>query len=177
MCCHRHFGLPRQLDPHERVWLMLDGANGVEAVVLNDYPLNRGDGAGDALEIEVTPLLVRRNHLQVVTVAPAGDAQLWEEIALEIRCAAFLRGVRVQVEAAGDQAVLRVGGIVAGAAETSLEVYVLAGGRSVGYTVVTAGASFEIVSEPVRREQLAAGPVRVELVCGAVVWHEVEKAV
>lgn len=171
--CHRRFGRPRQLDPHERVWLVIARAGAVADVVLNEHTLDRAGGARDDVEFEVTALLDRRNHLQVVAEKPGSDSQVWGDVALEIRCTAFLHGPRVWVETCGDQTLLHAAGVVAGAAPQSLDVYVLVGGRSVGYASVTAGTPFEVVGAAPRPEQLAGG-VRIELVCGGVVWHEVE---
>src|SRR5262245_36248912 len=91
-CC-RSFGLPRQLDGHERVWLVFEGATAVAEVVLNGQPLIRPSDPAEAFEFEVTAHLGRRNELLVEADVPAGAEPLWGEIALEVRCAAFLREV------------------------------------------------------------------------------------
>ena len=174
--CRRSFGLPRQLDPHERVWLVVEqGAGAVQELVLNEQPLNPGDGAWSSRAFEVTGLLARRNVLQIVAEVPATDCLLWDEVALEIRCTAFLHAVRVQVEPLGDHVRLHTGGEVLGEAGQPLEVYVLVENKTVAYAPVTAGGPFAVASDPLPAGQFTAGSTaRVELVCGAVVWYSVD---
>jgi hypothetical protein len=115
----------------------------------------------------VTDLLGERNELVVELAADDQAGGLWGDVALEVRCTAYLTGVRA--EPAG--AALRVTGEVAGEAGGPLEVYVLAAGRTVGYRTCAAGATFELMTD----EFSDLPPeVRVELVNGAVVWYVME---
>jgi hypothetical protein len=104
---------------------------------------------------------------------------------LEIRCAAFLRDVRLRAMLDGENARLHVTGIVAGETDLPLEIYVILGRFTIAYQTVKAGnAPFQICSEelPPARWQVSekeAGPcqdVRVELVQGSVRWYTWEQA-
>src|SRR5262249_45018711 len=86
----RRFGLPRQLDPHERVWLTFAGVDGVARVSLNGHFLGQPERAAEPFEFEITGLLRERNELLVDVEAPTDKGGLWGEVALEIRCSAFL---------------------------------------------------------------------------------------
>src|SRR5207302_7698941 len=59
----RRFGRPRQVDPHERVWLTFGGANDVALVTLNERFLGRPERAAEPFEFDVTELLEERNNL------------------------------------------------------------------------------------------------------------------
>jgi hypothetical protein len=124
-----------------------------------------------ACEFEVTSLLRPRNELVVEVEGTSEQGGLWGEVALEIRCTAFLRDLHSYVISKGDSLDLRVSGQVVGAAERPLELYLLRDRSVVGYQVVTAtpeGQSFEI-----KATDLPAGdlPVQVDLVNGAVIWY------
>jgi hypothetical protein len=117
----------------------------------------------------VTPLLASRNRLEVVLDAENG---VLGEVALEIRREAFLRGVVAHVA----DGTIRVTGKTVGQSTQPLELYVMAAGRNVAYTVVEAraeGRSFEVsfpTDAPVQE-------VRVELVHVAECWYAVLAAV
>lgn len=168
---HRRFGLPRKLDPHERVWLTFTEAGGVTGIWLNEHPLERSNRAEASFEFEVTELLAARNHLQVEAEGTIGDDPVWDEVALEIRCTAYLRDMHVWPEQTEAGPCLHAAGTVVGASKQPLEVYVLCANRTVAYAPVTAGRPFEVISDPLGDLQ---GDIRVELVCGAVVWYTVE---
>src|SRR5437899_1464659 len=57
----RRFGSPRQLDPHELVWLTFAGADASAEVTLNDRFLGRQEQASEPFEFDVTGLLRERN--------------------------------------------------------------------------------------------------------------------
>src|SRR5262245_22574758 len=96
----RRFGYPGQIDSSERVWLTFAGAEAVADVWLNGHFLGRNTGPEKPFELEVTRLLQRRNELTVDVEGPVGGG-LWGEVAMEIRCTAFLRAVRAWLEMAG----------------------------------------------------------------------------
>ena len=160
----RRFGLPRQIDDSERIWLTFGGIEGRAAIRLNGEPLGDADGGG-SFEFEVTGRLRPRNELVVTVEADSDAGGLWGEVALEIRRTAYLRNVMAEP---GDDGRWRVRGEIAGTAERPLEVYAIAGRANVGYATAEAGTSFELVTEPTRGE-----PLRVELVDGASVWYAV----
>ncbi len=87
MLCRRRFGYPGRIDAHERVWLTFSGVNGGADIRLNGLELGRGNGS---FEFEVTSLLKERNVLEVMLQLEP-ESPVWDEVALEIRCTAFLR--------------------------------------------------------------------------------------
>jgi hypothetical protein len=176
----RRFGRPRQLDAHEHVWLTIAGMAGELSISLNGQPLGTAAACSGSAEFEVTHLLHERNEvtIEVRTAPPAADR--WGDVALEVRCPAYLRSVRTEMESAEDGQRLHVRGEVVGAAEGLLELYVLANRAVVAYLTVEAdpaGQAFHVCSEFVPLAVLHPGvdpAVRVELVCGAVVWYAVD---
>ncbi len=172
----RSFGYPGRIDAYERVWLTFAGIGGEAEARLNDHLLGRIADAGETpvspdIEFEVTPLLRPRNELVVEIEGTSGQGGLWGEVALEVRCTAYLRDLRSSVVLKGDSVDLRVSGQVIGVAERPLELYLLRDRSVVGYQVVTAtaeGQPFEI-----RASDLPPGnlPIQVDLVNGAVIWY------
>ena len=183
----RKFGYPGQIDTYERVWLTFLGADAVAEVWLNGEYLGRHEGATGPFEFEVTRLLQARNELRVEVEAPSGSGGLWGEVALEVRCTAYLQRVRLGGERAGQRARLHVAGAVAGACERPLDFYVLVDGATVYYSQMEAepaGKPFQIVTEEFSPAPDRGGgtakpshQVRVELVNGATVWHALEQEV
>lgn len=178
----RRFGYPGRIDPHERVWLTFGGATARAEVALNGAPLGRHEGG--PFECEVTELLRPRNELVVEVEGPAETAGLWGEVALEVRCTAYLRGVRLWAEAEGDGARAHAAGEVVGAAERPLDLYLIVGRSTVAYASVTAtpeGKPFHLVSDKlggVGGPAQGAGPgdaadAQVDLVNGAAVWYTI----
>lgn len=174
----RSFGYPGRLDAHERVWLTFAGVGGAAEAQLNNHPLGR---IATGSELEVTPLLRPRNELVVEVESTADQGGIWGEVALEVRCTAFLRDLRTSAILTGDGVQLRVSGQVAGTADRPLEVYVLVDRSVVGYQMVTAAAEgqpFDMVLPAVSPAKWASSegrisvlPVQVDLVNGAVVWY------
>jgi hypothetical protein len=173
----RRFGRPGRIDAHERVWLTFAGVEGAAEVTLNGRFLGQHTGS-DAFEFEVTALLGVRNELSVEVEAADDTGGLWGEVALEVRCSAWLRGIRLETSRDGESAHLHVFGEVVGTADRPLELYVLLDGATVIYTTLVAeavGRPFHVISEdlPPERWQVAH-QVRVELVNAATVWHAME---
>jgi hypothetical protein len=181
----RRFGIPRQLDAHERVWLTFGGVNETAEVWLNERFLGRHAQADQAVEFEVTALLRERNQLVVDVEASDDRGGLWGEVALEVRCAAFLRSVSVRTTMAGETARLHVSGKVAGKSDGPLEVYLVLDRFTVGYATVAAdpnGRPFEVISDPLPLGRLQPSnavsglhELRIDLVNGATVWFAVER--
>src|SRR5579884_54655 len=126
----RSFGYPGRIDAHERVWLTFAGIGGEAEVRLNDHLLGRIAWTGEtpvppATEFEVTSLLRPRNELVVEIEGTEEQGGLWGEVALEIRCTAFLRDLRSFVALKGDTIDLHVRGRVVGLSERPLELYLL----------------------------------------------------
>jgi hypothetical protein len=162
----RRFGYPGQIDAHERVWLTLTGVTAGIAVWLNGTPLALA--VAGILECDVTALLQPRNVLDLVLESYVVDAGPWMEIALEIRCTAYLQGVQARRE--GKR--VCVGGLVVGTAERDLELYLLADRHTLAYATVEAdpaGKPFELVGD--LEAQAPSPTLRVELVNVATVWY------
>jgi len=177
----RHFGIPRQIDAHERIWLTFAGADARADVWLNGRLLGQEEGAAAPFEFEVTTLLQARNELTVEVEAPAGNGGLYGEVALEIRCTAYLRGTRIWGTTVGQTGSLHVAGGVVGFCQDPLELYVILDRTNVAYAQVRAtetGQSFQIDSEDITPEQLRSDHphhVRVDLVSGSTIWYTVEQ--
>ncbi len=76
----RAFNRPTNLEPHERVWLVLAGLPGEMTLQLNGRPLE-GDASGEPRRFDITPLLALHNKLSIETADPGGIAG---EVRLEI---------------------------------------------------------------------------------------------
>jgi hypothetical protein len=177
----RRFGYPGRIDAHERVWLTFAGVPGAAEVGLNGQSLGRHDEPAQPFEFEVTNLLSVRNELMIHLDCPEGCTGPWGEVALEVRCTAFLRGIRAWAAST----VLHVAGEVVGTADRPLELYVLLDSATVHYSTVEpapGGQPFEAITERFTEEQCrpradtpGGGHVlRVDLVNGATLWHTVE---
>jgi hypothetical protein len=178
----RRFGYPGRIDAHERVWLTFASVEGIADISLNDTPLGRRDESAGPFQFEVTPLLQERNRLQVDIEATGGGSGLWGEVALEVRCTAYLRGLQVRADFNNEMARVHVRGEVVGTADRQLDLYVLLDNATVAYAVVEAapeGRAFDVTSEdlpPERWQSTEPHVVRVDLVNGATIWHAEEGA-
>ncbi len=180
----RRFGYPGRIDAHERVWLTIGPASDRVAVTLNGVYLGEQDGGG--CEFDVTALLRDRNELAVV-VEGGADGGLWGEVALEVRCTAFLRNVQCGAAVDGSGLVLvHADGELVGTAAEVLELYLLLDRSTVAYAALPAPVTrqtFRLVSEALSPERLRFGGegdathlVRVDLVRAATVWYTWEHA-
>jgi hypothetical protein len=168
--CRRRFGFPGRIDPHERVWLTVAGVSDRAAIALNGTELGGAEGAAPA-EFDVTALLLARNELIAEVEGPAESGGLWGEVALEVRCTAFLRDVRAWV----GRAELHVTGTVVGSADGPLDLYAILGRRPLVEGRVSAepaGRGFHLQA-PVPEMGQEGQPltVQVDLVNGATVWY------
>lgn len=160
----RPFGYPGRLDEDEQVWLTCSGVRGRAEVVLNGQPLGAGESS---FEFPVKPLLGPRNRLEMTFAEAAPGGPVWDEVALEVRRAAFLRASARRTADA-----VEVQGVVIGPAGTALELYALVDGRSAHYQTIEpdpAGRGFHFTLTGV-----AAGAVRLDLVHVATSWYAVE---
>ncbi len=168
----RWFGRPSRLDAHETVWLTFTGVAATAAVSLNGRDLGRGKGD---FEFDVTPHLRPRNELLVDVDSHAGVPGIRGEVALEVRCAAFLKDVRAWRTANGGGSRVRVAGTLVGTSDRPLELYAILARTTVLYAALSptpAGTAFDVAGEILPPDQFPAeSRVRVELVNGATVWH------
>jgi hypothetical protein len=163
----RRFGYPGQIDAHERIWLTFADVAGPADFFLNGRPLGQREGS---FEVEATQLLQARNELIVDWEAAGPDSGLPGEVALEVRCQAYLKDVRVIPAKDG----LRVHGRVEGSCVEPLELYVITDRSTAAYGRVEPGQWFDLEGAwPDPGEDPVM--VRVELVRGATVWHTDER--
>jgi hypothetical protein len=160
----RRFGRPRKLESYERVWLIGERLPGLATLELNGTDLGKSD-VGE-FEFPVTDLLGEQNTLSI-ELEPSGDLE-WGDVALEVRCAAYLSDVRVMRSAQGG---LRVVGNVRGETDGPLDIYAVAETGTIGYMQCSAGGPFELHTDALPPSD---GILRVELVNGALVWYVVE---
>jgi hypothetical protein len=170
----RRFRYPGRIDAHERVWLTIGPASGRLRIALNGTPLGQQDNGG--CEFEVTSLLRERNELSIE--ADGGETGgLWGEIALEVRCTAYLCDVAcgAKLRENGSTRVC-VTGAVAGSCAQLLELYLLIDGSAAAYAALSApvaSQSFCLVSETPPPGLSANEPhgVRIDLVRAAMIWY------
>lgn len=176
----RRFGFPSRIDTHERVWLTFAGADRSAEVWLNGTFLGRHDGDGP-FEFEITGLLQARNELRIDLEGSAQRGGLWGEVALEIRCTAYLRCQRFETTVKDQTVFLYVHGEVVGMAERPLELYLLLDGTTVAYATIPAapeGQPFQLNSEGLEKtiwEARKPHHVQIDLVNGASVWYRDER--
>lgn len=175
----RRFSWPARLDSHERLWLVFDQLPGLRVVSLNGEPLGPVISEAARFEFDVTGRIRPRDELEIQVMPLAGGGGAWGEVALEVRCSAHLRGVRVWLERAENGVRFHVAGQVVGTADGPLELYALLNGSSVIYATVSAdpaGRAFALASETLTEGIQPFAGVRVELVNGGVVWYALEPA-
>jgi hypothetical protein len=178
----RRFGLPRRIDAHERVWIT-GGATGPVKAWLNNEQLGRHETPGTPFMFPVRVPLRERNEFVIEVESATPDGGLTGEVALEIRCAAYLRGVEAVVRRGDGGVAIAVVGEVVGECERPLDLYVLLNGRNVAYQTVVArpdGQPFDTRLDPhalVPELGMAENRLRVELVNGATVWYVLERDV
>jgi hypothetical protein len=161
----RRFGWTARLEAHERVWLTFAGTSGTAEVWLNGQRLGPHERASEPFEFEVARLLRARNEL----VLEVESESVRGEVAVEVRCTAYLRQVRAWTTGSGETGNLYVEGEVVGACERPLELYLLHAGVTVAYRTIEAtaeGQAFRMVAEGIRSVE----STRLELVNGATVW-------
>jgi hypothetical protein len=177
----RRFGLPRRLDDWERVWLTCAGVTGSAAWFLSGVTLAPAESPNGSLECEVTALLRDRNELAVELDVAGPGGGLWGEVALEIRCRAYLRRVVARSSRRGEQSVIVVRGeVVRDQPSDHLELYALVDGTQAGYRLCPADQAVTGFEFVIPAGGLSAGremTVRVDLVNVATIWYTVEQVV
>jgi hypothetical protein len=166
----RKFGYPGRIDEDERVWLTCEGFDGTAAIVLNEQSVAK-DHVGP-FAFDVHALLKQHNRLEITITADSDRGGLWGEVALEVRCTAYLH--ELQTRRLEDGAV-EVTGVVAGTYNRTLELYGLADGAHAHYQLVNPrpeGTPFRFVVPP---RETAVQQVRVELVNVSAVWYAWER--
>jgi hypothetical protein len=170
--CRRRFGYPGTIDADERVWLTCSGLGDTAGVSLNGACLSERQPA--PFEFDVTELLRVRNELTMDVEGTSTERGLWGEVALEVRCTAFLRGVSARP--VGDD--FEVSGAVVGVSDRPLELYVMLNGHQAAYEVIAPSAGGQPFRLVVARPAGVGEPanVQVDLVNGATVWYTITEA-
>ncbi len=70
----RRFGIPTNLEPHEQVWLVIEGVDYFGTVSLNGQPIGEVVGYQSAREFDIRRLLADRNLLTLEIELPHIDA-------------------------------------------------------------------------------------------------------
>ncbi|HEY5310962.1 MAG TPA: hypothetical protein VIK18_00535 [Pirellulales bacterium] len=155
----RTFNWPSQLEPHERVWLAIDGVDAHGDATLNGQPLGTIDGYALPARFEITPQLAKHNELWLdVACPPAVKDQAAclrpgrryasggpiGEVRLEVCSAASIASLALYVEPVEIRQI-HVAGLVAGSGD-DLTVVVIVAGREIASQAVTAAQPFKIVA-------------------------------
>lgn len=168
----RRFSWLHQFQPHERLWLVLE-QSAVMGATLNEVTLELTAIAEAHQECEITSLARRSNSLALNLPAnPAGPA--FPQVALEVRCRTFLRQPTWHIDTAHQS--LEIGGLLVGANESPLDLYVRVGEVNVLYTPVHADKAcsrfrYQIEIRP--HAMTVEEPIQIDLVKDGVIWHRV----
>jgi hypothetical protein len=171
----RRFGQPRHLDAQERAWLTFAAFEGAADIWLNGSYLGHCP-AGSAFEFNVTAHLRERNELAVEVESNGAPGGISGEVALEIRCAEYLRSVRFWTTRSKNGWHVHAAGEVVGESACSLELYLIGDRFTAAYRRIVAmasGTSFHVVSD---EELSGCASACVELVNGGEVLYSVRQA-
>ncbi|HEY4309581.1 MAG TPA: hypothetical protein VGN12_09050 [Pirellulales bacterium] len=191
----RRFNRPTNLDPHDRVWLVIEGADALARYLLDETLLGELDGYALPAESDITPLLKPSNVLTVEVELPAGidDARqvirpgreslaggLVGAVRLEIRKHVHIAGLSLHWETGGKTPRLHIAGRVDGEASAArLAIAVNACERELAYQDISAGESFAInipindwPAWPDPMDEPVLTPVEIRLTDGrATLWQ------
>jgi Glycosyl hydrolase 2 galactose-binding domain-like len=162
----RKFGYPGRIDDFERIWLTCDGLEGTADIQLNGVQL--GHTSSGSFCFEVTSLMMHHNSLEITLAADSHHGGLWGEVALEIRCSAYLSDMRTRRNEDGS---IEVTGAVVGTCDRSLELYGLADGAHVHYQLIEArqeGTPFRFAVPP---REVDLQRLRVDLINVSTTWY------
>lgn len=154
----RRFNRPSGLDPHERVWLIVEGVDAFGSAMLNGRAMGEVRGYAVATSFDVTDSLGQANELLLDVELPpelsGGLAPLRPgredlaggpigEVRLEIRAGASIERLAIWAAHEGDAARLHVGGqIVGGDGGAPLAVVINGAERELLYGDVQLGEPF-----------------------------------
>src|SRR5205807_9455120 len=113
---------------------------------------------------------------------------LWGEVALEVRCPAYLRDVQITPTVSRSSVDLRATGWVCGASAEPLDLFLLLEGKALVHHQVEPGPlhkRFELLAPGLDVQRAPEGSqltarlykARVDLVHGTIIWYGVEKTV
>ncbi len=169
----RKFGRPGRIDSHERLWLTFSCLKVPAEIWLNGECLaNKTES--EEIEFEVTSRLAQRNEMTIELETEEQTDKLPVNVALEIRCAAFLRDVGYELASNG-RVIVR--GTVCGES-SPLELYALVDNRTAAYMktpwIHSATHFLMTLDESVVAAASRNPMIRIELVNGGTVWYRCE---
>jgi len=164
----RRFGYPGRIDAHERVFLTFAGHRGLATAYLNGFLL-ADPLPSEPCEFEVLHHLQARNELRIDLQGDA-TAGLTGEVALEIRCQAFLRRLALHRNGAN----WCLSGEVVGQSQGPLELYLVVDRHTVAYQPIVPtpqGQPFALAFPTTGMDGEPARMLQLDLVAAAVVWY------
>ncbi|HQU45303.1 MAG: hypothetical protein B7Z73_06625 [Planctomycetia bacterium 21-64-5] len=189
----RAFNPPATLDPHERLWLVVEGVDAFGHVSVNGTRLGTIDGYALRRGFEVTQLVGPRNEIELEIELPAelpGVKQALRpgrerlpggpigEVRLEVRTQWFLEPLAIWSTPASDGFLIR-GQVQGEPLAAALAVVVSGCEREIAYLETQVGAWFEILGPatdfPVwTTHSPTLAPLEVKLLIGGMaVWQAV----
>lgn len=158
----RAFHPPSALDPHERIWLVVEGVDARGEVTLNGRYLGGVDGYAVPASWDITDLVKGQNELTIDVKCLDDAGGEWRlghehrpggltgEVRLEIRSSSFVEDLAVWAMATSSSetqtisTTLMVSGAVGGGAAGDQAIVVNGLGRELLYAPVTAGERFDL---------------------------------
>jgi hypothetical protein len=197
VCYRRQFNRPSGLDSHERVWLVVEGADARGSVALNGRRLGEVDGYALHSEFDVTEWVDAHNELALEVelqceepggislhrpgreLKPGGP---FGEVRLEVRSSVFISDLAVWTQEEQGVGRLHISGGIGGESTWPLAAVVVGGcERELMYGEFRVGERFELAELFPELPRWPASscthttlPVEVKLVAGgAAVWQAV----
>jgi hypothetical protein len=183
----RSFNPPARLDPHERLWLVIEGVDARGVVGINGVRLGEVDGYAIHSCFEITRLLAAHNQLTLDVELPCesvtGNTPLRPgrellaggpvgEVRLEVRSQWFIDGLAIWSAMPPERRFVVSGRIAGEPTTTSLAVVVNGCQRELAYFEIGYGDGFEVVIDaedfPVwTPHRPALAPLEVKLLGGS----------
>ncbi|MGH7140127.1 MAG: glycosyl hydrolase 2 galactose-binding domain-containing protein, partial [Pirellulales bacterium] len=186
----RSFQSPPPLDPHERVWLVVEGVDAQGAVALNGRLLGEIPGYALGRSFDVTSLLSSRNQLAIEVDLPPMDAANGPlRPGRELRPGGPIGAVRLEIRSlwyvcdlgiwstAVDSGFVAAGRIAGEPSDARIAIVISGCQRELAYIELQSGESFEI---PFEADDFATwtadrpvlAPIEVKLLGGSSsVWQ------
>ncbi len=154
----RHFHQPTNLQPHDHVWLVCDGADAHAQASINEQPLGGIPGHATSAEFPLTRFLQPRNQVTIDVELPEDADEairlgrmgrpggLIGEVRLEIRSPQYVQDLSVFCEQSGDNAPqwMICGKIVGEKTNSPLRIIVSNGKSDLRLDEVRPGSEFKL---------------------------------
>ncbi|HEV3341281.1 MAG TPA: hypothetical protein VG125_13015 [Pirellulales bacterium] len=190
----RSFNPPGSLDPHERLWLVIEGVDARGMVSLNGRRLGEVPGYAVWSSFEITNVVGPRNEVLLEVELPAGEAPIRPgrqnlpggpigEVRLEVRSSRFVDGLAIWSSGEREERQFTVRGRIDGEpTESPLAVVIGACDHELAYLELRAGVQFEATFSAAETPvwtptSPATVPIEVKLLEGGLsVWRQVLQA-